>query len=498
VIFSLIIDKIGYGKAMVFAFVCHVLSIAITVSVPYLVPKDDPAKRTEIAFWVFYLGNFIVALGNGTVEAVINPVVATLFSREKTKWLNILHAGWPGGLVVGGIMMLALDPEGLGKNVGWQLKIGLLGLPVILYGIILFGCKFPVSERVSAGVSFRDMLKEVGFLGALVVSSLIVIEVSNVLTKLGYIFQPAADGTKPWAEVVKSFDTPFLASIGMEKIDITKELAYKLGTIGAISLVFGLYTLSLGRFMFVFLLLIMMPLAITELGTDSWISDLMEPEMKNLGLKGGYVLVYTSFIMMVLRFCAGPIVHAISPLGLLAVSAAIAAVGLFSLSMTTGVVLLVAATAYGFGKTFFWPTMLGVVAERFPKGGAMTLNTISGVGMLAVGILGNPLLGNIQDKTTDRDLKTKDAGIHAKVVDEPRSSVFGTYQPVNENKVKTLEESDQKIVTDIKDASKKNALSTVAIFPIVMLVCYLILIGIFAMRGGYKAETIGDGSGGGH
>ena len=86
----------------------------------------------------------------------------------------------------------------------------------------------------------------------------------------------------------------------------------------------------------------------------------MKPEMGNLGLQAGWVLVYTSVIMMVLRFFAGPIVHRISPLGLLAVSAGLAPVGLLFLSRSAGLTILIAATIYGFGKTFFWPTMLGV------------------------------------------------------------------------------------------------------------------------------------------
>jgi fucose permease len=235
----------------------------------------------------------------------------------------------------------------------------------------------------------------------------------------------------------------------------------------------------------------MIPLATTELGTDSWIGDLMGPEMKRMGLPGLSVLIYTSFIMMVLRFCAGPIIHKLSPLGLLAVSAAIAAAGLFSLSAATGIMILLAATLYAFGKTFFWPTMLGVVAEQFPKGGALTLNITGGVGMLAVGILGNPLLGNIQDKTIDSELKAKHPAIHAKIVDQPKTSVFGTYYPIDEAKVKAVSEDEQKDVKETREAAKKDALRTVAIFPCIMFVCYILLIFYFKAGGGYKAETIG-------
>src|SRR5215216_1823146 len=101
--------------------------------------------------------------------------------------------------------------------------------------------------------------------------------------------------------------------------------------------------------------------------------------------------------MMILRFFAGQIVHTLSPLGLLAVSAGLAIVGLYTLSLTSGLLaIFLAAGLYALGKTFFWPTMLGVVSEQTPKGGALTLNAISGIGMLAVGVLGFPYIGALQ------------------------------------------------------------------------------------------------------
>ena len=107
---------------------------------------------------MLYFGNFIFALGNGTVEAVVNPVVATMFSRDKTKWLNILHAGWPGGLVLAGLLAIALG------NVDWQWKIALIFLPALAYGALMLSCKFPVNERVAAGSSYSEMLAEFGVL----------------------------------------------------------------------------------------------------------------------------------------------------------------------------------------------------------------------------------------------------------------------------------------------------------------------------------------------
>src|SRR6185503_6689469 len=95
------------------AFTLHVLSAVITLAAPFaLAPAGSSpeaiAAGQKAGFLLLYIGTFIFALGNGTVEAVVNPVSATLFSREKTKYLNILHAGWPGGLVLGGLVAIAI------------------------------------------------------------------------------------------------------------------------------------------------------------------------------------------------------------------------------------------------------------------------------------------------------------------------------------------------------------------------------------------------------
>ncbi|MDX2035955.1 MAG: MFS transporter [Isosphaeraceae bacterium] len=437
VLFSLIIDKIGYGKAIAFAFICHFAS-AITLI-------------TAKGYTSLYIGSFIGALGNGTVEAVINPVVATLFAREKTKWLNILHAGWPGGLVLGGVLSIFLGDTALFGLNAWQTKVGLIFLPVIAYGILMSFCKFPVNERVASGVPYREMLQEVGFLGALIAVAMIVGELGN---QFG--------------------------------LDQTVQLIIG----GVLSLGYGLYTRSLGRPMLIFLFLVMIPLAITELGTDSWITDLMGPSMQALGIQAGWVLVYTSLIMMVLRFFAGPIVHKLSPLGLLATSSVLAACGLVFLSKADGAMIIVAATLYGFGKTFFWPTMLGVVAEQFPKGGAMTLNTISGIGMLGAGVVGGSLLGYLQDTKVEQSLNTDKPAIYAAVRGEAKTSLFGTYTPVEDTKVSSLPAADQQLVRDVQGQAKKDTLLNVALFPCVMFVCYMILILYFKSQGGYKPQIL--------
>jgi len=429
VLFSLICDKIGYGRAMIFAFVCQLVSAILTVFAN--------------GYWMLYIGTFLVAFGNGTIEAVINPVIATIYPKEKTKWLNILHAGWPGGMVIGGLITLLV----LGPEMHWRWKAALIFIPLVFYGLILIRCKFPVQERVKAGVPYKTMLQEAGIIGAVIIIALLVGEIGRV-SGWSYTFQII---------------------------------------LGAILVIgYGVFVRSLGRPLFIFLLLIMIPLATTELGTDSWITELMEPVMTKLGAQAGWVIVYTAIIMTILRFSAGPIVHKLKPLGLLAVCSALAIVGLIFLSKAAGLMIFVAATIYGLGKTFFWPTMLGIVSERFPKGGALTLNMISGVAMLSVGVIGAAFLGNIQDKHVDHVLLAKNPTIYEKVVGEQKVSVFGKYKAIDEKKVTNLEKGDQDFITSIKAAAKKNALVTVAIFPTIMLVCYLILIFYFRSKGGYK------------
>ncbi len=357
ILFSLVIDRVGYGKTMIFAFVCHIVSAYLTI--------------TAESYSEFFWATFVFALGNGAVEAVINPVVATVYADRKTHWLNILHAGWPGGLVLGGVLTIAMGTSDTFFNLPglmWQWKLGLVLIPTLLYGVLLLGVKFPVSERVSAGVSYKVMLREFGVVSCFVVVTMLVLGVAQVLNMRGI-------AVNPWV-------------LG--------------GAIVALTLLFASQVRAFGQPIFVFLLLIMIPLAITELSTDSWISDLMTNILAETNGDevpwGAWVLVYTSAIMFVLRFFAGPIVHRISPLGLLCCCAAIAATGLFWLSNATGLAMVfAAATCYGIGKTFFWPTTLGVVAEQFPKGGALTLNSIAGVGMLSAGILGAPLIGLVQD-----------------------------------------------------------------------------------------------------
>ncbi|MBI1370244.1 MAG: MFS transporter [Planctomycetes bacterium] len=456
--FSLIIDRIGYKTAMFFAFLGHMIWAVMGVSAYFM----SQGGNKESAYQMLYWGSLILGLANGTVEAFINPVVATMFNKEKTKWLNMLHAGWPGGLVVAGIFTIFID------NVPWWIKVGILAVPALIYFFMLLPLKFPVQEREAAGVSYRQMLAEFGILGAAVVGFLVTLQLIDFFGDANRIL---------------------FIGIGI-----------------AIVVAFGAYTRSLGRPFLFFMILIMMPLATTEIGTDGWITGIMEGVSKG-HFHPGWILVYTSVIMMILRFCAGPIVHSLSPLGLLAMSAALAIGGLFMLSGAAGVMIFVAATLYAFGKTFFWPTMLGVVSEQTPKGGAMTLNGLGGIGMLAVGVLGFPYIGTLQ---ADKNIEAVTAapiaqtvpgllqGGQLSVLDEKSIYEIIKYKTIDDAKLDALiaamPEAEQAKVKDeigaVRAKSTQGALANMAMFPMIMLGGYIILIVYFKSKGGYHAQVL--------
>src|SRR5690606_25415583 len=136
------------------------------------------------------------------------------------------------------------------------------------------------------------------------------------------------------------------------------------------------------------------------------------------------------------------------------------------LSQATGLAILLAATLYGVGKSFFWPTMLGIVAERFPRGGALTLNCIGGVGMLGLGV-GMVFLGNVQDRRVAHDLAAPaQAELGSRYLGEERSSVFGAYRALDQEKLASASAEDVATVGAVQSSAKKAALSTAAIFPV--------------------------------
>jgi hypothetical protein len=142
------------------------------------------------------------------------------------------------------------------------------------------------------------------------------------------------------------------------------------------------------------------------------------------------------------------------------------------------------------GKSFFWPTTLGVVSEQFPKGGALTINAVGGMGMIAVGVLGGPLLGTMQDNYLDKHLAEQNPALHAKVTDKEDTKFGFTFQPLNGDKIKQLPANEQAEIENIRVKNNQTTLSEVAVLPAVMFVGYLGLLIYFKTKGGYKQVHI--------
>jgi len=407
---SLFLDRFGYKPFLLLAGALHVLSVIVTVAatVVYNGQIDvNPDAAKAGAYFCLFWGIFIFAIANGICEAVVNPLIATLYRKEKTHYLNILHAGWPGGMIVGALLGVAM----IGR-VRWEIVLALYLVPTVIYILMMIKEAFPVSEASAAGVKFMDMVKE--------------------------------------------FAAPML----------------------------------------LFLLVLHACIGYVELGTDSWIVNIMDTV---LGGKGLFILLYTSVLMFVLRFFAGPIVHRINPLGLLFSSAVLAVIGLYALgSFAAAFTVMVAATIYGVGKTFFWPTMLGVVSERFPKGGALTLGAVGGVGMLSAGLLGGPGIGYLQDRYASQDLQEKAPAVYEeyKAEDSNRFLFFPPVQGLDGSKAGPVMEkakdfsitlaSDEQAVRDASFLGGQNALKATALVPAFMALGFLFLILHFRRAGGYK------------
>lgn len=399
---SAIAARIGYRVLMMVAFGLHFLSAVITIAATPVFH----AYGKDATSWCLQIGMFVFALANGTAEAVINPLVARLYEKEKTHYLNILHAGWPGGLVAGAALAMAFS------GVRWELQWALIIPPTLIYGFMLVGQKFPAPDAAVQGVTLGTMMRQ--------------------------LLRPT-----------------FLVLLALQAL-----------------------------------------VGYVELGTDMWITQLTGEILANPSWGLG-LFIYTSLLMFALRFVAGPIVHKISALGLLLVSSVLGAVGLLLIGgAATLWTTIFAVTVYALGKTFLWPTMLGVVADRFPRGGAMTLGVVGGVGMISAGLLGGPGIGYKQDYYAAEKLRSQSPEAFERFVstDERRFLVFPSIAGLDGAKVAALMEKPPEALTAADQQDKglvatatlhgsRMALRWTAVVPMVMAVGYLGLMLYFTARG---------------
>ena len=280
IIGGIVVDIIGMKRLLIVAFVFHLLGILLTIFAD--------------GYWSLFISTLCIGIANGTVEAACNPLVATIYSDNKTTKLNHFHLWFPGGIVIGTLLVYFLDKAGI----GWQVQVGLMAIPTLIYGFLFSKLSFPVTERVASGVSSAGMYKA--------------------------LLNP----------------------------------------------------------LFICMIILMFGTAITELFTGQWIDVLL----KNVSDNAILLLTIETGIMVIGRGFAGPVVHRLSPTGVLLISAILAAAGLYLLGHSSGNMLFVGAIVFGMGVCYFWPTMLGFVSENLPKTGAVGMNLMGGAGMFAVSV----------------------------------------------------------------------------------------------------------------
>jgi len=270
-------------------------------------------------FAVLFAATLVIGIANGLVEAAINPLVATIYADDKTRRLVALHAWFPGGIVVGGVLSFAFTQIGryataLAPYTGWQAKMLLLLVPSATYAWLFAGRTFPPTERAAAGVPFADMFRE------------------------------------------------------------------------------------MRRPLFVVVWSCMWLTAATELGPGQWVSNIFNDVMRSSAQAGILVLVWVNGIMYLMRQFAGGVAHRVSPVALIASTAVVAALGLFLFGMArTPFGAFASAALFAAGTAFWWPTMLGITSERFPRGGALLLAVVGATGAVSTAIAG-PVMGWINDR----------------------------------------------------------------------------------------------------
>ena len=289
-----LVDLLGIKKITWLAFITHAVGIVLTLMAD---------SMTSL-----FIATLFIGIGNGFVEAALNPMIASMFPNEKTKMLNRFHVWFPGGIVIGSLLgWLIMDV----LNLSWQAMVATLFIPLVIYGVLFFGQKIPATERVQLGISNKKMF-------------------SSVLNPL-----------------------------------------------------------------FLFMVLCMFLTAASELGTTQRIESLLKESVAAPLL----VLAFINGIMALGRLFAGQVVHKLKPSGMLLYSAIFTFVGLWLLTVTSGGMTFVAAAVFAIGVTFFWPTMLGFVAEYLPETGALGLSIMGGAGMFSVSIV-LPIMGNLMDNAS--------------------------------------------------------------------------------------------------
>lgn len=340
---GLIIDAVKTKNIVWLAFSAHLIGLVLL-----LFAKDKT---------MLFISNVFIGFGNGSVEAACNPLIASIYPNEKTRMLNRFHVWFPGGIVIGGILAWLLMTK---LGLSWQLLTSLLFIPLALYGYLFFGQNIPETERVSSGVSYKDMFKNIG---------------------------------APFTIIALVSFMILAASVPSIKIDFNSSLTYIVFAVIVVAVIIEGLVVNKINLLFPLMLFGMFLTASTELGTNQWTNALLT----NAGIDPMIILVVVTGIMAVGRFFAGPLIHRLNPPGVLLGSSLFSVLGLYLLSTSEGVgMTMFSAIVFAVGVCYFWPTMLGFVSEYIPKSGALGLSIMGGAGMVATSVI-LPIMGRSID-----------------------------------------------------------------------------------------------------
>lgn len=270
-------------------------------------------------------------------------------------------------------------------------------------------------------------------------------------------------------------------------------VGYAIG--GVLLIIVGIMTkFSIGSFLLFALFIVHMLVGAVELGTDGWIQNITGNLFTSE--QGKALFVWTSLIMFGLRFCAHFIEKnlKISPVGLLLICSILAVIGLQLASvMQTFAMALVALGIYAVGKTFFWPTMLAVASDRFPRTGAVAISIMGGIGMLSAGLLGGPGLGYSKDRYAADTLKSSHPEVYEQVKAEKPSRFlfFAGVHAIDGKKLAEAKEAkqrtpDQEAIVAADQIGDRKTLKADSFIPAGMAVIYLLIMLYFKSIGGYK------------
>lgn len=341
---GLIIDTVKIKTFIWIAFFMHLIGLVLLI-----MSKDAT---------MLFVSNIFIGLGNGSVEAACNPLVTTIYPNDKTKMLNRFHVWFPGGAVVGGILAIIIMNS---LHLSWHVLTGLLFIPLAIYGYLFFGQTIPETERVQSGVTYREMLRNIGAPFTIIIVVLLMI-------------------------LAACFPQIIV-------LDFSSSIPYIILAVIVVAVIVEGAVINKSSLIFPLMLLAMLLSASTELGTNQWTGALLEKTEIN----GIVILVVVTGIMAVGRFFAGPVIHRLNPAGVLLGSAVLSVVGLYMFSISEGAAFtMTSAIVFAAGVCYFWPTMLGFVSEYIPKSGALGLSIMGGAGMVATSMV-LPIMGRSID-----------------------------------------------------------------------------------------------------